>query len=304
MFKDRIKFAVFTHASKSLKFMVQSKFNLYSKSRPELSPKKYLGQHFLRSQGFLDKIIKAAEISLSDTVLEVGAGSGGLSEKIAPLAGKVILVEKDERFVEYLEEKFKTSQNLTIVHQDILKLNPRAFNLEKGGYIVLGNLPYYLTSRLFRKIFETWPRPKRIVFMVQKEVAQRILAKPPEMNLLALSVQYFSRPEVLTLVPKEAFWPRPQVDSAIIILIPHLKIESGTGPLFKLIRAGFLHKRKLLSSNLASELRISPRFIQKALERISLVQTIRAQELSLAQWKELRRVVDKLDNIKTQVMYN
>src|SRR3989344_5827810 len=155
---------------------------------PELSPKKSLGQNFLINQGILDKIVSAAELCPDDTVLEIGPGTGNLTKPLSEKAGRVIAIEKDRRLIEDLKEKFKNS-NIEIIEGDILKLDIRKLfencklKIENYDYKVVGNIPYYITSNLLKTIFEKWPKPKLIVLTVQKEVAKRIIAKPPDMNL-------------------------------------------------------------------------------------------------------------------------
>src|SRR3989338_3838064 len=172
--------------------------------KPSIIPKKSLGQNFLVNPRILNKIVEAAEISEKDTILEVGPGTGNLTQKLAEKAGKVIAVEKDRRLIEQLKEKFKDA-NAEIVEFDVLKLNIETLienlKLKIENYKIVANIPYYITSRFLRTVFEKWPKPELIVLTIQKEVAQRIMAKPaqagkpPHMNLLALSVQYYSEPE-------------------------------------------------------------------------------------------------------------
>ncbi|MFN3302081.1 MAG: 16S rRNA (adenine(1518)-N(6)/adenine(1519)-N(6))-dimethyltransferase RsmA, partial [Patescibacteria group bacterium] len=161
--------------------------------------------------------IKSANLSKDDVVLEIGPGTGILTLELAKRAKKVIAVEKDEKMIEILKDVLKNSgiQNVQIIKGDILKLLTSHFQLPTS-FKVVGNIPYYLTSRLLRNLLELKKKPKLIVLMVQKEVAQRICAKPPKMNLLAVSVQFYGKPEIVSYVSKKSFWPRPKVDSAII----------------------------------------------------------------------------------------
>src|SRR3989344_5100809 len=228
----------------------------------KLFPKKSLGQNFLINQGILDKIIQAVEVEPEDIIIEVGPGTGNLTEKLAKKADQVIAIEKDRRLIELLKEKFKDS-NIEIVEGDALEVDIGNLLLSsislaygrKVNYKVVGNIPYYITSNLLRTIFEKWPKPKLIVLTVQKEVAKRIVAKPPDMNLLALSVQFYSSPEIIGYISRGSFRPMPKVDSAIIKLTPrnneHGAMNTAdahcsllTDHFFKLIRAGFSGKRK------------------------------------------------------------
>lgn len=228
--------------------------------------KKSLGQNFLINQGVLEKIVAAAELTSDDVVLEIGPGTGNLTKLLSEKADRVIAIEKDNRLIDDLAQKFKTT-NVEIVEADVLKLLRSDLDRLLQGptlYKIVGNIPYYITSHLLKIIFEEWPRPELIVLTVQKEVAQRIVAKPPNMNLLALSVQLYAEPKIISYVSKGSFRPMPKVDSAIIKLIPkkdthHPKIESA----LKLARKAFAGKRKQLQNTLSEinfeSLRIDPR---------------------------------------------
>ena len=282
--------------------------NYHFKSRKEryfpsegstLKPKKRLGQVFLKNKAFLSKIIKAGEISSKDTVLEIGPGKGVLTEALLRAKAKVIAIEKDPQLVDFLKEKFKTNKNLTVIHADIRDvLNSKQFSCHSRisgnlkNYKVVGNIPYYLTSHLIHLLLELKHKPEIIILMIQKEVAQRIVAKPPKMNLLAVSVQFFAKPEIITYVPKSAFYPQPKVDSAIIKLTPHpipviARSEATKQSFFKVVKAGFSHPRKLLISNLSQSLKISKEQLQETFSKLDLPFNIRAQNLSLDDWQDL-----------------
>lgn len=260
--------------------------------------KKSLGQNFLVNPHILDKIISAAEISKDDVVLEVGPGTGNLTKKLAEKAKKVIAIEKDHRLVNYLEEEFSTkyamAKSVEIVESDILKLETRNLKLETS-YKIVANIPYYITSNFLRTIFEKWPQPKIIVLTIQKEVAQRIMASPPHINLLALSVQYYSDPEIISYASKNNFQPVPKVDSAIMRLKPKALslTPKGTESLFKLIRTGFSEKRKQLTSVLSKKLKIPKEKIIELFKLIGISSTARAENLSLEQWQLLKSYLFK-----------
>ena len=204
----------------------------------DIKPKRSLGQNFLINQGILDKIVRAAEVGPKDTVVEVGPGTGNLTRKLSEKAKRVVAVEKDHRLIEELKEKFKNS-NVEIIEEDILKLKAESLKLKVGEYKIVANIPFYITSHFLRTVFEEWPKPKLIVLTVQKEVAQRIMAKPPHMNLLALSVQFYSSPTIIGYISKGSFRPMPKVDSAIIKLVPKKDTSVNKDIFFKLIKAGF-----------------------------------------------------------------
>ena len=244
----------------------------------DIKPKKSLGQNFLINQGILDKIIHAAELTGENTVVEVGPGIGNLTKKLAEKAGKVVAIEKDRRLIEKLREEFKNT-NTEIVEGDALKLKAENLGLRDGEYKIVANIPYYITSNLLRTVFEQWPRPKLIVLTVQKEVAQRIVAKPPHMNILALSVQFFAEPKIISYVSRGSFRPIPKVDSAIIKLNPKHQARNPkqVERFFKLIKTAFAGKRKQLKNTIGKEI----------LEKASIRPETRPEELSLDKWLEL-----------------
>ena len=221
----------------------------------DIKPKKTLGQNFLINQGILDKIIQAAEISPQDTVIEVGPGTGNLTRKLSEKAGRVIAIEKDHQMVEFLKNELSTNQpyvqNVEIVEGDVLKFDPSRYLLLASGYKVVANIPYYITSHFLRTLLEEWPTPKLIVLTIQKEVAQRMTAKKGGMNLLALSVQLYSDPEIIMTVSKGSFRPTPKVDSAVIRLTPNPKANTETiKRVLELARKAFSGKRKQLKNTL------------------------------------------------------
>ena len=260
-----------------------------------ITPKKSLGQNFLINSRILDKIAEAAEISKKDTVLEVGPGDGNLTQKLAQKAKKVIAVEKDRRLIDSLKEKFKDT-NVEIIEADILKLKIETLienlKLRIENYKVVGNIPYYITSKLIRTIFEDWPKPKLVVLTIQKEVAQRITAKPPRMNLLALSVQFFAEPKIISYVSKENFRPVPKVDSALLRIKLRRAQQSKefTERFFKIARAGFSQKRKFLISNLKG-LGANKNELALIFKELGINQKSRAEELVLEDWRRLAQTI-------------
>src|SRR3989344_8360604 len=247
----------------------------------EFKAKRSLGQNFLINPQILDKIVAAAEINSNDIVLEIGPGTGNLTSKLKEKAGTVIAVEKDHRLIEELNNKFSREHkagSIRIVEGDILKLFPDLGSLFPDKYKVIGNIPYYITSYLLRTIFEEWPKPELIVLTIQKEVAQRIVAKPPEMSLLALSVQLYSDPKIISYVSKNNFKPQPKVDSAIIKLKPKQgagSIEQGTiDRVLALAKKAFAGKRKQLKNTLP----------EIDFEKLGIKKESRPEELFLDQW--------------------
>jgi 16S rRNA (adenine1518-N6/adenine1519-N6)-dimethyltransferase len=252
-------------------------------------PSKRLGQNFLIDKRILGKIIEIAELSKNDIVLEVGPGIGNLTKELAKRVKKVIAIEKDKRMVEILKKEVNFP-NVQIVYGDILKIDLKSYKLKAGSYKIVANIPYYLTSRLIRKFLELENKPKLIVLMVQKEVAQRICAKPPKMNLLAVSVQFYAKPEIVSFVSKNSFWPRPKVDSAIIKIKP--LIDAGRRLInadlfFKIVKAGFSQPRKQLINNLSKNLGIDKMKIREWLFKNNIKPKQRAENLTIKNWLKL-----------------
>lgn len=238
----------------------------------EINPKKSLGQNFLINVGILEKIVDAAEITKADTVLEVGPGTGNLTKLISERAGSVIAIEKDYRLIEDLKLKFPT---IKLIEEDILKFKPEEHDLKDGNYKVVANIPYYITSNLLRIIFEKWPKPKLIVLTIQKEVAQRIVAKPPDMNLLALSIQLYSEPKIIGYISKGSFRPIPKVDSAIIKLIPKEGIDvTNNEKILTIAKKAFSGKRKQLQNTLP----------EVDFESLGINPKSRPEELKVSDW--------------------
>jgi len=238
--------------------------------RHGLHLKKRLGQNFLSDPVHLDRIVAAAELGLADVVLEIGPGVGTLTARLARQAGQVIAVELDAGLLPALRETLAAYPNVTIVQGDILQLDlvqlvsrtaypaepatldgtdNSQFTIHNSQFKVVANLPYYITSAAIRHLLSASVRPQLIVLTVQREVAQRIIAKPPEMSLLAVSVQLFAQPEIVARIPAGAFYPPPKVDSAILRLRPwqHPPVELPSEDVFfEVVRAGFGQRRKQL----------------------------------------------------------
>lgn len=245
--------------------------------------KKSLGQHFLRCRWVVSTLVKAAELGPNDTVLEIGPGTGVLTRALAGKVRQVIAVEKDEVLAELLRAKKPTQTK--IITGDILKILTGNRLPVTDKYKVVANIPYYLTSRLLRLLLEGQNQPELIVLTIQKEVAQRIIARPPKMNLLALSVQAFGTPEIIKTVPAQCFRPEPKVDSAIIKIADisdgfFQKNGIDKKLFFEIARRAFSQKRKMLSTSLR------PLFVQHPVLNIGKA---RPQELDPRQWAEITR---------------
>jgi len=254
-----------------------------------LRPHKGLGQSFLQDPLALEKIVSAAEIQPTDTVLEIGPGLGSLTRYLAVSAREVIAVELDPNLLPPLKAVLSPYQNVRFVHGDILELSLKYLIAEKN-YLVVANIPYYITSAVIRHLLEGEAKPRRIVLTIQKEVAQRICALPGDMSLLALSVQVYGKPRVVARIPAGAFFPAPKVDSAVLSVdiypTPLIKPEL-LDTFFQLIKAGFSQKRKTLRNSLSSGLHISPAETANLLTRANIDPQRRAETLSIEEWEHL-----------------
>lgn len=260
-------------------------------------PKRRLGQHFLVSPDMLRRITEAARLSHDDTVLEIGPGTGTLTRELLRKAGAVIAVEKDTRLSGELRKLAIENPNLQVVFGDILKLFPEGLDLPER-YLVVANIPYYLTSRLIRKFLESERPPKAMFLMVQAEVADRITAEPPDMNLLGLSVQAYGTPEILFRVPPRAFSPPPKVDSAFIRIgaISRSFFKTyGLNPelFFRIAQAAFQGKRKTLENSLSHNLELPKAEVVRALKGLNLAGQ-RPEGLRADNWAELARILTPL----------
>lgn len=247
---------------------------------------KSLGQHWLTDLDSLQAMVKAASISPKDTVLEIGPGLGTLTAELVAEADQVVAVEFDAKLAAELPNQV-WADNLKVINQDIQKFD---YTSMPADYKVVANIPYYLTSNLIRNLSETTNPPAVAALLVQKEVAQRVAAKPGDMSLLSVTAQYYWQISVGRLVPAKLFTPAPKVDSQILIL------EHRDQPLFedvdpkrffRLIKAGFSERRKTLLNSLSGGLHLSKEQTRELLESAGLEPSLRAQNLSLADWHKL-----------------
>lgn len=269
----------------------------------EIKAKKSLGQNFLKDDTVLQRIVESAKLSEHDIVLEIGPGTGALTEKLAEFCKKVIAVELDDRLIEMLHNKLHNKENIEIIHDDILKINlPELIfnNLKKlkaneVKYKVVANIPYYITAPIIKLFLETKFPPSEMILMVQKEVAERICAKSGKMSILAVSVQYYAQSEYLFTVPKNVFEPMPKVDSAVIKIIINKKQETRykqeVRNFFKIVRAGFSAKRKTLANNLSNGLQLDKKEVEKKLISLGFSKNVRAQELGVEDWKKMNNIL-------------
>lgn len=254
-----------------------------------LHPNKSLGQNFLLDDAVLEKVVSSARVTGQDVVLEIGPGLGSLTRHLAMHARQVVAVEIDFKLIPVLEDVLGQVPNVTLIHGDILALDPARL-VSHSEYLVVANIPYNITSALIRHLLEAGLPPQRLVLTVQEEVARRICAAPGDMSLLALSVQVYGHPEIIATIPAAAFYPPPRVDSATLLierypspLIPPMQLEG----FFRLIKAGFSQKRKTLRNALSAGLRSSPPQVETMLRSAGIDPMRRAETLSLDEWQHL-----------------
>lgn len=246
-------------------------------------PKKSLGQHWLADEASLDAMLEAADIGLEDHVLEIGPGPGTLTEELVASAKHVTAVEFDENLAEKLPGRIN-ADNLTVVQSDILSFDLTSLPLD---YKVVANIPYYLTSNLLRVLCESPNHFSKAAILIQKEVAERVCAKPGSMSLLSVSVQYYCEASLGMVVPAELFTPPPKVDSQILKLTYRtapLFPDTDTKVFFRVVKAGFSQRRKTILNSLSAGLHLSREETHKLLEPAGVVPTDRAQSLDLYQW--------------------
>jgi 16S rRNA (adenine1518-N6/adenine1519-N6)-dimethyltransferase len=254
-----------------------------------LKPHKGLGQNFLTDQAILRKLTEAAEIDPQDEILEIGPGLGSLTVWLSGVARRVVAVELDHHLIPVLEEVLGGTENVVLVQGDILNIDPATL-LEGDDYLVVANIPYYITSAIIRHLLESKRRPSRLVLTMQREVAERICAPAGDLSLLALSVQVYGLPRPVLHIPAGAFYPPPKVDSITlrVDLYPQPLIQSENLPtFFKLAKAGFSQKRKTLRNALSASLRWSPAQTAALLEQAQINPQRRAETLSIEEWKRL-----------------
>lgn len=261
-------------------------------------PRKSLGQNFLHDPNMLDKIITLAGLKAEDTVLEIGPGTGLLTERLAKVARRVVAVEVDERLQPLLEMVVAAHPNLNIIYQDILTVDIAKL-MPSEPYAVVANLPYYITSAILRHLLEIEQRPRWLLLTVQMEVAERIISQPDDMSILSISVQYYGKPQIVARLKPSVFWPRPDVDSAVV------RIDTYEQPLidvpsdklfFRVVRAGFGQKRKQLKNSISSGLNLKADQTGALFDMAQIDPRRRAETLTLEEWAQLTRAFDGLNH--------
>ncbi len=264
-------------------------------ARLGIAPKKSLGQNFLHDPNMLEKIIELAQLQPGEVVLEIGPGTGNLTRLLAGQTARLVAVELDDRLVPLLRATFNDQSHVEIVHGDILALDVAEL-MNHAPYKVVANLPYYITSAILRHLLETPRRPDRIVITVQREVAERIVAEPGDMSILAVSVQFYGRAEIALHLNPALFWPRPEVESAVVCIDvfdqPVVDVPD-TAQFFRVVRAGFSQKRKQLRNALSGGLHINKVQADALLLAADVAPQRRAETLNLAEWAAITRAVSE-----------
>jgi len=257
-------------------------------------PRKEIGQSFLIDRRVLAKIVAAADLDVTDVVVEIGPGLGTLTEALAQSAGQVIAIEMDERLVKVLHERFSATSNVKIVQGDILQVDLPTLVGAQTKFKVVANLPYYITSAILRRLLESPVKPCIVVVMVQKEVAERIVARPGQMSTLSVSVQFYGKPRLIAKVPAHAFYPRPAVNSAIVRIDVYdaLPVQiDDVDSFFAVVHAGFAQRRKQLRNSLSAGLHLPITVIVGALRGCGIDEKRRPQTLTVGEWAEVYRAL-------------
>jgi len=257
-----------------------------------MRPNKAFGQNFLIDRSILMKIVAAAEIDPNDEILEVGAGTGVLTRELAQKARRVVAVELERDMLALLAKTTSHSPNVELIARNLLFLNPVEI-FGQAPYKLVANLPYYITAPTFRHFLESANPPRVLVVMVQQEVAERIVAKPGDLSVLAISVQFYGQPRIVARVPASSFYPAPKVDSAILRVDVHADapltaVERES--FFRLVQAGFSERRKQLHNSLTHGLHHKNEIIRAWLSEAGIEASRRAETLSIAEWLQLWRV--------------
>lgn len=251
----------------------------------DITPDKSKGQHFLIDETVVGDMLEVARVSSDDTILEIGPGVGVLTAGLVQKAGHVFAYELDDQLADLISSQ--NESNLTVIRGDVLQaaLPPEAVST----YKVIANIPYNITGLIMRKLVESSPAAQSLTLLVQKEVAERISAKPGQMSVLSVAVQLHGTPRVVREVSPKAFWPAPRVDSAVvhIDMRESLAVDCDEATFMRLVKFGFAQKRKQLKNTLSNGLKITSADVEKALLASGLKATARAQELSLDEWSRL-----------------
>ena len=274
--------------------------NLYSKKniinlfkKNNIKPQKKLGQNFLIDKNIIKKIIRSSNISKNDIVLEIGPGIGTLTIELSKKAKKVITIEKDKTIIKILKETTKGFKNIKIINQDILKIKKIKINKK---YKIIANLPYYIVFPILKKFLEEENPPHEMILTIQKEVAQKIVKKPPKANFLSIFINFYCDSKILFFIPKESFWPKPKVDGAVIKLsnIKNKNLEVDKFLFYKVIKIGFSSPRKKIINNYFNNIKLNKKEVYNLFNKININPNLRPENLSLKDWIKLTKEISNL----------
>jgi len=274
--------------------------NLYSKKniinlfkKYNIKPQKKLGQNFLIDKNIIKKIIRSSNISKNDIVLEIGPGIGTLTIELSKKVKKVIAIEKDKTIIKILKETTKGFKNIKIINQDILKIKKIKINKK---YKIIANLPYYIFFPILKKLLEEENPPHEMILTIQKEVAQKIVKKPPKANFLSIFINFYCDSKILFFIPKESFWPKPKVDGAVIKLsnIKNKNLEVDKFLFYKVIKIGFSSPRKKIINNYFNNIKLNKKEVYNLFNKININPNLRPENLSLKDWIKLTEEISNL----------
>lgn len=260
--------------------------------------KKSLGQHFLTSQKAINQIVDAGDIHADDLVLEIGPGQGVLTQKLVLIANKVIAIEKDRELIPLLEERFADAiqkERLEVIERDILEFNPEILKFYNTPYKLIANIPYYITGAIIEQFLSTSYQPERMVLLMQKEVAERIIARDGKESILSIAIKAYGIPKIIDKVPAGAFNPPPKVDSAILLVSNISRdffADCDETLFFAVMKSLFGKKRKQIGGSLA-EFLSGKDHAQSVLQMINIDPRTRPEDLTLANWKQLAQTIHK-----------
>ncbi|MEO5646310.1 MAG: 16S rRNA (adenine(1518)-N(6)/adenine(1519)-N(6))-dimethyltransferase RsmA [Candidatus Paceibacterota bacterium] len=263
-----------------------------------MQAKKHLGQHFLKSESALRKILEAGQVGSEDSVLEIGPGTGALTDLLVGKAKKVVAIEKDRDLIPLLEEKYSqyiADNSFELIEADILKFDPSLLSSQFASphYKLIANIPYYITGAIIEKFLSTPFQPECIVILIQKEVAERIIARDSKESILSIAVKAYGVPKIIAKVPPGSFVPPPTVDSAILLIEGITRdffVDADEALFFKVLKGVFGKKRKQIGGSLA-ELLGDKEKTAAALEKSGIDSKTRPEDISLATWKKLTQAL-------------
>ncbi|MCW1929710.1 MAG: 16S rRNA (adenine(1518)-N(6)/adenine(1519)-N(6))-dimethyltransferase RsmA [Candidatus Kerfeldbacteria bacterium] len=257
-----------------------------------IKPRKEQGQNFLLDEAVPQQMVEAAGLNANSTVLEIGPGFGMLTKYLIQSGAKVVAIEQDRDLLPFLNKLVKQHANFTVHNVDVREAKLEEMGLHDRKYALVANLPYSVTSWILHQFLEYQPRAAKMVVMVQKEVAERVVAEPGEMSVLSVAAQALSEAEIVCTVPPESFYPVPQVDSAVLKLVTReIPLTQDMPALMRLVRIGFASRRKQLHNNLQAGLQLTTRESKCVLEDIGLSEFARPQDLSVLDWEALRKAL-------------